>query len=135
MLSAMRVPLLDLSEQYRTLAKQFGRDRHRLASHVLSSDRTWKRSRKRSAPIAARAWHRRFIWDRRASGDLMALEIGPGDAVITTAYTFFAPRMHCTASEPGRSFVDIDPRPATSRRSDSAYLAENCQANADGGFR
>ena len=106
----MRVPLLDLSEQYRSLAEPI---RQRI-DQVLASQRfilgpnveAFEKAicRFTGAPYAIGV----------SSGTdallaiLMALEIGPGDAIITTPFSFFA-----TASSVARLgatpiFVDID---------------------------
>jgi dTDP-4-amino-4,6-dideoxygalactose transaminase len=131
----MRVPLLDLSEQYRTLAEPI---RQRI-DKVLSSQRfilgpeveAFEQAicRFTGAPYAIGV----------SSGTdallviLMAMGIGPGDAVITTAYSFFA-TAGCVARVGATPlFVDIDP--ATCNLSPAAlerYIEKHCQTDAEG---
>jgi dTDP-4-amino-4,6-dideoxygalactose transaminase len=134
----MRVPLLDLTEQYRTLAEPI----HAEIAAVLASQRfilgPQVEAFEKAISTYCGAPHAIGV----SSGTdalvavLMALEIGRGDAVITTAYTFFA-TAGCIARVGARPvFVDIDP--ATGNISPTAierYVAENCQANADGGLK
>src|SRR3982074_858546 len=88
----MRVPLLDLSEQYRFLAEPI---RQRI-DKVLASQRF-------ILGLNVEAFEQaicRFTGAPHATGVppgtdallaiLMAHEIGPGDAIITTPYSFFA---------------------------------------------
>jgi dTDP-4-amino-4,6-dideoxygalactose transaminase len=131
----MRVPLLDLSEQYRTLAEPI---RQRI-DKVLSSQRfilgpeveAFEQAicRFTGAPYAIGV----------SSGTdallviLMAMGIGPGDAVITTAYSFFA-TAGCVARVGATPlFVDIDP--TTCNFSPAAleqYIEKYCQTDAEG---
>lgn len=131
----MRVPLLDLSEQYRTLAEPI---RERI-DKVLASQRfvlgpeveAFEQAicRFTGAPYAIGV----------SSGTdallliLMAMGIGPGDAVITTAYSFFA-TAGCVARVGATPlFVDIDP--ATGNLSPVAleqYIKKYCQTDAEG---
>jgi dTDP-4-amino-4,6-dideoxygalactose transaminase len=134
----MRVPLLDLSEQYRTLAEPIRME----IGAVLASQRfilgPQVEAFEKAICTYCGAPHAVGV----SSGTdallaiLMALEIGRGDAVITTAYTFFA-TAGCIARVGARPvFVDIDP--ATCNISPAAiqrYLAENCQADTDGGLK
>src|ERR1700730_14644088 len=134
----MRVPLLDLSEQYRTLAKPIRTE----IDAVLASQRfilgPQVEAFEKAICTYCGAPHAIGV----SSGTdallaiLMALEIGRHDAVITTAYTFFA-TAGCIARVGARPVcVDIDP--ATGNISPAAiqrYIAENCQANADGGLK
>jgi dTDP-4-amino-4,6-dideoxygalactose transaminase len=134
----MRVPLLDLTEQYRTLAEPIRTE----IDAVLASQRfilgPQVKAFEQAICTYCGAGHAIGV----SSGTdallaiLMALEIGRGDAVITTAYTFFA-TAGCIARVGARPvFVDIDP--ATCNISPAAiqrYIAENCQANADGGLK
>jgi dTDP-4-amino-4,6-dideoxygalactose transaminase len=134
----MRVPLLDLTEQYQTLAEPIRTE----IDAVLASQRfilgPQVKAFEQAICTYCGAGHAIGV----SSGTdallaiLMALEIGRGDAVITTAYTFFA-TAGCIARVGARPvFVDIDP--ATCNISPAAiqrYIAENCQANADGGLK
>ena len=107
----MRVPLLDLSEQYRVLAAPI---RERI-NQVLASHRfilgpnveafEGAFCRFTNAPHAVGV----------SSGTdallavFMALGIGPGDAVITTAYSFFATGGCVARVSATPLFVDVDP--------------------------
>jgi len=134
----MRVPLLDLSEQYRTLAEPIRME----IDAVLASQRFILGPQVEAFEKAIRTYCGAPHAVGVSSGTdallaiLMALEIGRGDAVITTAYTFFA-TAGCIARVGARPvFVDIDP--ATCNISPAAiqrYLAENCQADTDGGLK
>ena len=134
----MRVPLLDLGEQYRTLAEPIRTEIDAvLASQCFILGPQVEAFEKAICTYCG-APHAIGV----SSGTdallaiLMALEIGRGDAVITSAYTFFA-TAGCIARVGARPvFVDIDP--ATGNISPAAiqrYIAENCQANADGGLK
>lgn len=130
----MRVPLLDLNEQYRSLAdpireridKIMASQRFILGANVEAFERAI--CGLTGAPYAVGV----------SSGTdallavLMALEIGPGDAVITSAYSFFA-TAGCIARVGARPlFVDVDP--ATSNLFPDAlerFLATQCEQNRD----
>jgi dTDP-4-amino-4,6-dideoxygalactose transaminase len=131
----MRVPLLDLREQYRALAEPI----QAAIDAVLRSQRFILGPQVEAFEKAIRAYCDAPYAVGVSSGTdallaiLMALGIGRGDAVITTPYTFFA-----TAGCIGRTgakplFVDIDP--ATYNISPSAieeYIEKNCQADPNG---
>ncbi|MFN2508990.1 MAG: DegT/DnrJ/EryC1/StrS family aminotransferase [Chthoniobacterales bacterium] len=131
----MRVPLLDLSEQYRVLAAPlraqldqiFSTQRFILGPQVEELEAAI--CRYCAAPHAIGV----------SSGTdallalLMALEIGPGDAVLTAAYSFFATGACVARVGATPVFIDIDP--ATYNISPPAierYLAENCRLQTDG---
>ncbi|MBA2586733.1 MAG: DegT/DnrJ/EryC1/StrS family aminotransferase [Chthoniobacterales bacterium] len=107
----MRVPLLDLSEEYRALAEPI----RAAVDEVLSSQNfiLGPQVARFEKAIAV------FCGTPHAIGVssgtdallaiLMAMKIGPGDAVITSAYTFFA-TAGCIARVGAKPiFVDIDP--------------------------
>jgi dTDP-4-amino-4,6-dideoxygalactose transaminase len=134
----MRVPLLDLSEQYRTLAEPI---RAQL-DEVLASQ-SFILGPKVAAFEEAIA---RYCASPNAIGVssgtdallaiLMALDIGRGDAVITSAYSFFATGGCIARVGATPLFVDIDP--ATYNISTAAlerYLVEKCRRGEDGFLR
>ncbi len=134
----MRVPLLDLSHEYRTLAEPlraavdqvFATQQFILGPNVAALE----------AELAAYSGSPHGIGVSSGTDALlailMALGIGPGDAVLTTAYTFFATAGCIARVGATPLFVDIDP--ATYNLSPAAlaaFLEKNCQRDADGILR
>lgn len=107
----MRVPLLDLSEQYRALEKPIQEAIVEVlrTQHFVLGEKVDEFERSICRYTGAK-----FAIGVSSGTDallaiLMAMGIGPGDAVITTAYTFFA-TAGCVARVGARPiFVDIDP--------------------------
>ena len=135
MLRAMRVPLLDLSEQYRALAAPLRAE----VDEILASQRFILGPKVEAFEQAMCEYCAAPHAIGVSSGTdallaiLMALGVGPGDAVITSAYTFFA-TAGCVARVGATPvFVDIDP--VTYNISPDAiadYLERYCHRADDG---
>jgi dTDP-4-amino-4,6-dideoxygalactose transaminase len=107
----MRVPLLDLTEQYRGLAEPIRAE----LEEVLASQRFILGPKL----VEFEQVIGRFLGSPHAIGVssgtdallavLMALQIGPGDAVLTTSFSFFATAA-CVARVGAKPiFIDVDP--------------------------
>jgi dTDP-4-amino-4,6-dideoxygalactose transaminase len=131
----MRVPLLDLSEQHRALQEP-------LAAEIAEILRTQQFIL--GPKVAAfEAAMRDYCGTPHAIGVssgtdallaiLMALEIGPGDAVLTSSFTFFA-TAGCVARVGATPvFVDIDPLTCNiSPPAIEQYLRTRCSRADDG---
>jgi dTDP-4-amino-4,6-dideoxygalactose transaminase len=134
----MRVPLLDLSQQYHALA---GPIRAQL-DEVLDSQQFILGPKVTAFEEAIRSYCGAPHAIGVSSGTdallaiLMALEVGVGDAVITSAYSFFATAGCIARVGATPIFIDIDPEtynisPAGLER----YLAESCRRGEDGFLR
>jgi len=134
----MRVPLLDLREQYRALASQIRAE----IDEVLLSQRFILGPKVEAFEKAIRDYCGAPYAIGVSSGTdallavLMALEIGPGDAVITSPYSFVA-TASCVARVGAMPvFVDIDP--ATYNLSPAAlesYIENGCKRDSSGKLR
>ena len=135
---AMRVPLLDLGQEYRVLSKQI----REAIDDVLDSHRFILGSKVQEFESAICRYcdvpHAIGV----SSGTdallaiLMGLGIGRGDAVVTTPYTFFS-TAGCVARVGARPvFADIDPRTYNIRPSAIQECIENNgQLDSDGAWR
>jgi dTDP-4-amino-4,6-dideoxygalactose transaminase len=135
---AMRVPLLDLSEQYPALGVSI----RGAIDDVLASGRFILGPKveafEKAMCVYCNAPHAVGV----SSGTdallaiLMALGIGRGDAVITTPYTFFA-TAGCLARVGARPlFADIDRETYNIRPSAiQECIEKNCQPDADGTWK
>ncbi len=108
----IRVPLLDLKAQYATLKTEVDEAVHR----VLDSGRFILGPEVQSLEEEVARYSQCAVGVGVASGTdalllcLRALDVGPGDEVITSAYSFFA-SAGAVANVGARAvFVDIDPR-------------------------
>src|SRR5947209_7273421 len=126
----MRVPLLDLSEQYRAMSEEI----RAATDEVLASQRFILGPKLAEFEKAiAEYCHVPHAVGVSSGTDallavLMALEIGLGDAVITTAYSFFATAGCITRVGATPVFVDIKPHTYNiSGKALRRYIEKYCQ--------
>src|SRR6476620_1636240 len=134
----MRVPLLDLSQQYAALGEPI-----RTAIDEVLATQTFILGPKVEAfekEVAGYCGSPHAIGVSSGTDALlavfMAMELGTGDAVITTDYSFFASGSCIARVGATPVFIDIDPvtyniSPVVLER----YLTESCRQDADGFLR
>jgi len=134
----MRVPLLDLSEQYRSLEREILAEikevleTHRfiLGPKLEAFERSIAKYCKIDHAIGVSSGTDALL------AALMAFEIGPGDAVVTSAYSFFGTAGSIARVGARPLFVDIEPAtygisPAALR----AFITKNCERSPNGELR
>jgi len=134
----MRVPMLDLREQYRALAEPI----QAAIEAVLKSQRFILGSQVDGFEKAIRAYCDAPHAVGVSSGTdallaiLMALGIGHGDAVITTPYTFFTTAGSIARVGAKPLFVDIDPQTYDiSPGAIQEYIEKSCKAGSNGDLK
>jgi len=126
----MRVPLLDLSGQYRALVAPIRKqiDEVLLSQRFILGPKVEQFERALCDYTGAK-----FAIGVSSGTDallavLMALEIGPGDAVITTPYSFFATAACIARVGATPLFVDIDPETFNiSPQAIRSFIEKNCR--------
>jgi dTDP-4-amino-4,6-dideoxygalactose transaminase len=132
--SAMRVPLLDLQEQYRAISGLIAPE----IEEVLASQRfiLGRKGEQFEQAIC------QFLGVPHAIGvssgtdallaTLMSLQIGPGDAILTTAYSFFATAGSIARVGATPIFIDIDSESCNlSAGALELYIGEHCRKSGD----
>ena len=134
----MRVPLLDLSQQYAALAEPIQAQ----VEEVLSTQNFILGPKVEAFEAAITAYCGAAHAIGVSSGTdallaiFMALGLGPGDAVVTSDYSFFATGGCVARVGATPVFIDIDP--VTLNVSTTAlekYLTNSCRREADGSLR
>ncbi len=131
----MRVPLLDLSAQYELLADPIRREFDEIlrTQNFILGPKVEEFEQALAEYCGARHVIGASSGTDAQLAILMALGYGPGDAIITTAYTFFATAGCIARVGATPLFVDIDP--ATFNLSPAAladFLENRCRKNGDG---
>jgi dTDP-4-amino-4,6-dideoxygalactose transaminase len=134
----MRVPLLDLSAQYAALAGPIRAE----IDEVLATQKFILGPKVEAFERALAAYCGSPHAIGLSSGTdallavFMALGLGPGDAVITSAYSFFATGGCIARVGATPIFIDIDPATYNiSSRALERFLTESCAAQSDGSVR
>jgi dTDP-4-amino-4,6-dideoxygalactose transaminase len=134
----MRVPLLDLSEQYAALAGPIRAE----IDEVLGTQKfiLGPKVEAFEAALASHCGSKHAIGVSSGTDALlavfMALGLGPGDAVITSAYSFFATGGCIARVGASPIFIDIDP--GTYNISTTAlehFLTQSCSRDREGSLR
>jgi len=107
----MKIPLLDLKAQYRTIREEVTETLNEIieSQHFILGEKV-----QQLEEAIARYSETQFAVGVASGTDalllsLMALDIGPGDKVVTTPYTFFATAGSISRVGAEPVFVDIDP--------------------------
>jgi dTDP-4-amino-4,6-dideoxygalactose transaminase len=131
----MRVPLLDLSEQYAALAEPIRAQ----IDEVLSTQNfiLGPKVQAFEAAIAQYCGSPHAVGVSSGTDALlavfMAMDLGPGDAVITSDYSFFATGSCVARVGATPVFIDIDPETCNiSVAALERYLTESCRRASDG---
>jgi dTDP-4-amino-4,6-dideoxygalactose transaminase len=125
----MHVPLLDLKPQYQPLAAEI----QAVIEKVCASQAFILGPAVKELEAAVAAYSQCRFGIGVSSGTdalllaLMALEIGPGDAVITTPFTFFATAGTIARTGAVPLFCDIDPLTFNISPAAVRALIENCE--------
>jgi dTDP-4-amino-4,6-dideoxygalactose transaminase len=130
----MRVPLLDLKLQYQPLASEIRAAIERVCAsqHFILGPAVSEFE----AAVAAYSHSRHGIGVSSGTDALllalMGLGVGPGDAVVTTPFTFFATAGTIARAGALPLFCDIDPLTFNiSARAVSSLLAEHCERRGE----
>ena len=131
----MRVPMLDLSEQYRVLAEPIRREFDEIIAtqSFILGPKVEEFERALAQYCGARHAIGVSSGTDALLAILMALGVGPGDAVVTTAYTFFATAGCIARVGATPVFVDIDPVTFNiSPEALAGFLENECRRNPEG---